>query len=71
MRRGLSADTVGRSLAAVFSDAGLDRLKAVHFSAREVSLSTGGARLSVPLHPGAETFWREHGYEYREAAKKP
>ena len=71
VRKDLAPATVVSSLEAVFSDEGLERLRTAHSSTREVSLSTGGTRLSVPLHPGAKSFWRERGYEYRDADGKP
>jgi len=54
-------EVVYNALKAVFSDAGLERLRQAHPSAREVQLEKGIEGIANRLHPGAVRFWEEQG----------
>jgi uncharacterized protein len=54
-------DVVYNALQAVFSDEGLDRLRAAHPSAQEMGLEVGITGIANQLHPGAVRFWEEQG----------
>jgi len=40
---------------------GLDRLKAAHARARDLDLTKALDGMPLPVHPGAERFYRERG----------
>lgn len=48
-----------RAITLLFSEEGMNRLKKVHPALGELSLEEGGRLGDLPLHPGAERFWRE------------
>lgn len=58
-REDLSADTVYKIVKAVFEH--LDELAAAHAQGKNIKLSTALSAMSVPLHPGAERYYREVG----------
>lgn len=58
-RSGLSEDFVYRFTKAVFEN--LPQLHAAHPAARSLTLQTALVGISLPLHPGAERFFREKG----------
>jgi len=43
-----------------------DRLSDVHQSAVELSLEDALEGMSIPLHPGAITYYKEHGFEVQD-----
>lgn len=56
---GVSADTVYKMTKAMFEN--LDKLTAAHAAAKAVKLETATADMPIPLHPGAEKYYREKG----------
>src|SRR5262249_13108338 len=58
-RRDLSDDIVYRFTRAIFDD--LPQFHASHAAARNLTLQTALNGMPVPLHPGAEKFYRERG----------
>lgn len=56
-------EVVYNALKAVFSEQGLERMRAAHPAAAEMTLDSGLVGIPVPLHPGAYKFWREIGVE--------
>jgi TRAP transporter TAXI family solute receptor len=60
-RSGLDKDLVFRSLSAVFSEKGLQRMRGVHPAARDMQKEKGLDGMSIPLHPGARRFWQSQG----------
>ncbi len=56
---GVSADTVYKMTRAMFEN--LDKLTAAHAAAKGVKLETATANMPIPLHPGAERYYREKG----------
>jgi hypothetical protein len=56
---GVSTETVYRMTKAMFEN--LDLLVAGHAAAKTVKLSNAPLALPVPLHPGAEKYYREVG----------
>jgi TRAP transporter TAXI family solute receptor len=56
---GVSADTVYAITKALFSN--LDQLVAAHAAAKAIKLENALAGMPVPLHPGAEKYYREVG----------
>ena len=58
-REGVSADTVYAMTRAIFSN--LTQLVQTHPAASGISLKDAAAAMPVPLHPGAERYYREMG----------
>lgn len=58
-RDGLSADTVYAMTKAIFTN--LNQLVQTHPAARGISIKDAAASMPVPLHPGAERYYREIG----------
>jgi TRAP transporter TAXI family solute receptor len=58
-REGLADDTVYALIKAMFDN--LDDLVAAHVAAKAISLEKAAQKPPVPLHPGAERFYRERG----------
>ena len=58
-REGLSADTVYAMTKAVFGN--LNQLVQTHPAASGISLTDAITGMPVPLHPGAERYYREMG----------
>jgi hypothetical protein len=56
---GVSADVVYRMTRVMFEN--LDQLAAAHAAAKAVRLETAIASMPIPLHPGAEKYYREKG----------
>ena len=55
----VSADTVYQMTKLMFEN--LDTLAAAHASAKEIKLETALKGMPIPLHPGAEKYYREKG----------
>ncbi len=55
------SDTVYAALKAVFSQKGLEALRAATPTARETALPKALTGVSIPLHPGAARFFKENG----------
>lgn len=58
-RVGVSTDTVYRMTKAMYEH--LDELVAAHAAAKSIKLENAIAGMPIPLHPGAEKFYREVG----------
>jgi TRAP transporter TAXI family solute receptor len=58
-RKGVSVDTVYRMTKAMYEH--LDQLVAAHAAAKSIKLENAIAGMPIPLHPGAEKFYREVG----------
>jgi uncharacterized protein len=58
-RADLDEETVYQMTKGVFE--GLDDLAAAHAAARSIKLDEGAIQSPVPLHPGAERYFREQG----------
>jgi TRAP transporter TAXI family solute receptor len=58
-RIGVSTDTVYRMTKAMYEH--LDELVAAHAAAKSIKLENAIAGMPIPLHPGAEKFYREVG----------
>lgn len=58
-REDLSEDVVYRITKALFEN--LDELAAVHAQGKNVKLETALSAMSIPLHPGAEKYYKEVG----------
>ena len=58
-REGVPADTVYRMTKAIFDN--LDQLHAAHAAAKAISKENATKGMPVPLHPGAEKYYREIG----------
>ena len=58
-RADLEADLIYSILNAVYSD--LDQIKTAHAKFKEISLERALVGMSIPLHPGAEKFFKEKG----------
>jgi len=58
-RDGLSADTVYAMTKAIFTN--LNQLVQTHPAARGISLGEAATGMPLPLHPGAERYYRETG----------
>lgn len=56
---GVSTDTVYKMTKAMFEN--LDKLVAAHAAAKGVKLENAAASMPIPLHPGAEKYYREKG----------
>lgn len=59
----LDATTVYRCMQAIYSDNGLSELAKAHTAAQRTTLENGLQGISIPLHPGAVQFWKEHGVD--------
>lgn len=59
----VSVDAVYDSLKTVYSEQGLKDMVTAHKAAKNMSIENGIKGASVPLHPGAVKFWKEHGLE--------
>jgi hypothetical protein len=55
----VSEETVYQMTKLIFDN--LDRLKAAHSAAGAITLENALTGLSIPLHPGAERYYREVG----------
>jgi hypothetical protein len=58
-REDVPADTVYAMLDAIYGN--LPALVAAHSAAKDITLANGAKGMPVPLHPGAEKFFREKG----------
>jgi len=58
-RKGVSEDTVYRMTKAMYEN--LDQLVAAHAAAKSIKLDNAIAGMPIPLHPGAEKYYREAG----------
>jgi TRAP transporter TAXI family solute receptor len=58
-REDVPAETVHAMLAAIYDN--LPMLVAAHSAAKDIKLENGAKGMPVPLHPGAEKFFREKG----------
>jgi len=58
-RSALSEDLVYRFTKAVFDN--LPQLHAAHAAARNLTLQTALVGMPLPMHPGAERFFKEKG----------
>jgi TRAP transporter TAXI family solute receptor len=58
-REGLSADTVYAMTKAIFTN--LNQLVQTHPAARGISVDDAATGMPLPLHPGAERYYREIG----------
>lgn len=57
----LDDDVVYASLHAIYTPKGLEAMHKSHKAAMAMSMETGIANLSIPLHPGAVRFWSNQG----------
>lgn len=57
----LSEEYVYNALQALFSEEGLERIRTIHPVAWDLDIAKGLMGVTIPLHPGAERFWREQG----------
>lgn len=57
----LDTEVVNTTLKLLFSKKGLDLMIAADPAARDLSRGKGLTGVTIPLHPGAELFWREGG----------
>ena len=61
VRKELSDDMVDDMLTGIFEN--IETIQASHNAAnKNIYLDVGVGDLQLPLHPGAEAFWREQGY---------
>ena len=58
-RADLEEDIVYKIIGAVYSD--LEQLKMAHDKFKDISMETGLVGMPIPLHPGAEKFFKEKG----------
>jgi TRAP transporter TAXI family solute receptor len=58
-RADLEADIVYKIIDAMYSD--LDQLKKAHAKFKDISMEKGLVGMGIPLHPGAEKFFKEKG----------
>jgi TRAP transporter TAXI family solute receptor len=56
---GVPADTVYKMTKSMFEN--LDQLQAAHAAAKSIKKETAAKNMPVPLHPGAEKYYREAG----------
>lgn len=54
-------ESVYNALQALFSKEGKERIRALHPATRDLDIAKGLMGVTIPLHPGAERFWREQG----------
>lgn len=57
----VSEDFAYRALNLLFSRKGLDRMRSADPAAGDLKEEKGLTGITIPLHPGAERFWRERG----------
>jgi uncharacterized protein len=57
--KGVSTDTVYRMTKAMYEN--LDSLVAAHAAAKSIKLGNAITGMPIPLHPGAEKYYREAG----------
>ncbi|WP_243544328.1 TAXI family TRAP transporter solute-binding subunit [Pseudodesulfovibrio tunisiensis] len=57
----LDAEIVQDGLTAVFSEQGIKDIITAHKAARDMSVQHALTGISIPLHPGAVSFWQEKG----------
>lgn len=57
----VSAEAVYDMLTIIYTDEGLEHMKAQKKTFKEMSIDTGVNGVVTPLHPGAEKFWKEKG----------
>ena len=57
----VSDELVYRSLKAIYSPAGLKHMVAAKKTAKSMNIADGIKGVSIPLHSGAEKFWKENG----------
>jgi len=57
----LSEEFVYNALQALFSEKGLERMHTAHPAAWDLGIAKGLMGVKIPLHPGAERFWKEQG----------
>ena len=58
-REGLSTDTVYAMTKAIFAN--LNQLVQTHPAAQEINVNHAATGMPLPLHPGAERYYREIG----------
>lgn len=56
-----SEELVHSALQALFSEKGVERMHAIHSVAWDFDIAKGLMGVTIPLHPGAERFWKEQG----------
>ncbi len=59
--RGVDEEWVYQALMRLYSPEGLAAMREVHPAARDLKLEKGLSGVRIPLHPGAERFWRDKG----------
>lgn len=57
----LSEELVHSALQALFSEGGVERMRAIDSVAWDFDIAKGLMGVMIPLHPGAERFWKEQG----------
>ncbi|GAB4566053.1 MAG: TAXI family TRAP transporter solute-binding subunit [Geothermobacteraceae bacterium] len=57
----MPADRVEKALSEIFSPEGLTYMARVKKTARQMSIAGGLNGVVIPLHPGADAFWRSKG----------
>jgi TRAP transporter TAXI family solute receptor len=62
----MNEDLVYQVTSALWSKRTLNLLKTGHPQGKSISLKTALVGVSIPLHPGAERFYREHGMHPKE-----
>ncbi len=59
--KGVSDEAVYDMLSIIYTDEGLEHMKAQKKTFKEMAIETGINGVVTPLHPGAEKFWKEKG----------
>ncbi len=54
-------DVVYELLSLIYTDEGLAHMREQKKTFKEMSVENGTKGIVTPLHPGAESFWREKG----------
>lgn len=57
----LSEEFVYNALQALFNEKGVERMQTIHPAAWDLEIAKGLMGVNIPLHPGAERFWKEQG----------